>query len=89
MRGDYGLHNPPTTQAIDKIEKKFKETELDLQIERPVHHCFARSAENIAIVNENVVQDPTKSISRLSQELGLSYGTLARILHVMDFAGNG
>ena len=26
LRGDYGLHNRPTTQAIDKIVKKFEET---------------------------------------------------------------
>ena len=26
LRGDYGLHNRPTTQAIDKLVKKFEET---------------------------------------------------------------
>ena len=26
LRGDYDLHNRPTTQAIDKIVKKFEET---------------------------------------------------------------
>ena len=26
LRGDYGLHNRPTTQAIGKIVKKFEET---------------------------------------------------------------
>ena len=36
--------------------------------ERPVHHRFARSAEN---VSESVAEDPNMSILRRSQE---SYG---------------
>ena len=67
----------PTTQAVGKIVKK--ETEVVTNIERPVHHPFARSAE---IVSESVVEDPTVSIPRHSQELGLFYGTLWRILHL-------
>ena len=55
LRGDYGLHNRPTMQAIRKIVKKFEETGLITNIERPVQHHFARSAEAIAIVSENVV----------------------------------
>ena len=51
-------------------------------IERPVHQCFARSAENIAIVNENVVEDPNVSIPCRSQDLELSYSTLWRTLHL-------
>ena len=51
-------------------------------IERPVHHRFARYAENIAIVSESVAEDPNVSIPRRPQELGLSYGTLWRILHL-------
>ena len=53
--------------------KKFKETGVITNIERPVHHRFARSAENIAIVSESVAEDPNASIPRRSQELGLSY----------------
>ena len=44
-------------------------------IKRPLHH-----RENIAIVSENVAKDPNMLIR--SQELGLSYGTLWRILHL-------
>ena len=82
LRGDYGLHNRPTTQAIGKIVKKFEETGAVTNIVRPVHHRFARSAENIAAVSESVAEDPNVSIPRRSQELGLSYGTLWRILHL-------
>ena len=51
-------------------------------IERPVHHRFARSAKNIAIVSESVAEGRNVWIPRRPQELGLSYGTLWRILHL-------
>ena len=51
-------------------------------IERSVRYCFARSVENIAIVRQSVAEDPNVSIPRLSQELGQSYGTLWRSLHL-------
>ena len=60
--------------------KKFEETRVVTNIERPAHHRFTLFAENIAIVSESVVENP--SILRRSQELGLSYGTLWRILHL-------
>ena len=44
-----------------------------------MHHPFARSAENIAIVSA----DQKVSIARRSQEIELSYGTLWRILHLV------
>ena len=44
-------------------------------IERRVHHRFARSADNIAIVSESVNEGPNMSISWRSRELGLSYCT--------------
>ena len=39
-QADYGLHNCPTTQAIDKIVKQFKETGVVKYIERPVLSSF-------------------------------------------------
>ena len=47
-----------------------------------MHHRFACCTENIAIVSESVAEDPNVSISRHSQELGLSYGTLWRISYL-------
>ena len=76
LRGDYDLHNCPTTQAIGKIMKIFEETGVVTNIERSAHHCFTCSAENIAAVSESVVEDPNVQIGRRSQELGLSYSTL-------------
>ena len=55
---------------------------LVTNVERPIHHRFTRSAENNGIVSESVAEDPNVSIPRPSQEVGLSYGTLWRILHV-------
>ena len=48
----------------------------------PVHHRFARSTENSAIVSEIVTEVPNESNPRRSQELGLSYGTLWSYLHL-------
>ena len=56
--------------------KKFEETKVVANIERPVYCRFAGSAENIFVVSESVAENPNVSISRRSQELGLSYGTL-------------
>ena len=75
LRGDYCLHNRPTMQAIDKIG-------VVPNIERPVHLRFVRSAENIAIVTESIAENPNISILSLPQKLGLSCGTLWRILHL-------
>ena len=76
------MHNLPTTQAIGKIVKKFKDTGVVTKIERPVCHHFARSVENIPIISESVAEDLNVSIPRRSQKLGLSYGALWRILHL-------
>ena len=77
LRGDYGLHNCPTTQVISKIVKKFEETGVVTNIKRPVHYRFARSSDNITIVSESVAEEPKMSTPLRSQELGLSYGILS------------
>ena len=56
LKEDYGLHNRPTTPAIGQIVKKFEEAKVIRKIKRPVHHRFARSAENIDILSESVVR---------------------------------
>ena len=74
-----------TTQAIGKIVKKFKETEVITNIEKPVHHRFARSTENIAIVSANVAKDRNVSIPRRSPKLRLStahYGVFCTYIHI-------
>ena len=51
-------------------------------VEIPLHHRFARSGENIAIVSESTAENSNVSIPRRSQKLGLSYGTLWCILNL-------
>ena len=63
-------------QAFLKIVKKLEEAGVVTNIQRPLHHRFARTAENIAIESEIVAKDPNMSIPCLSHELGLSYSTL-------------
>ena len=66
LRRDYDLHNRPTTQVV---VKKFEETGMVTNIERPVHY---HSAENIAVVSESVAEDSNMLIPYHCQELGLS-----------------
>ena len=51
-------------------------------VDKPVHHRFVHSTENIAIVSESIAEDPNVSFPHRSQQLGLSYGTLWRIFHL-------
>ena len=48
-----------------------------------MHHRFARSVENIAIVSESVAKEPNVLNPRRSQESNLPYGKLWRILHLV------
>ena len=61
---------------------KFEEAGVITKIKRLVHHRFNPSAENIAIVSESDAEGPNVTIPRHYQELGLSYETLRRILHL-------
>ena len=56
--------------------KKFEDAGVITNIERPVHHRFARSAENVTVVSESVAENQNVSIPRRFQELRLFYGTL-------------
>ena len=62
--------------------KKFEEIGAVTDIARRVHHRLDRAAENIAAVSQSVAEDPNVSLPRRCQELGQSYGTLWRILHL-------
>ena len=72
LKGDCGLHNHLTAQAIRKIVKKFEKTLVVTNIERPVHYRFPRFPENIAILSKSVAKEPNVAILRRSQQLGLS-----------------
>ena len=48
--------------------KRFEETGVVTNIERPVHHDIAHSAENFAIVSKSVTEDLNVPIPRSSQQ---------------------
>ena len=73
LKVNYSLHNRPSPQAFGKIG-------VVTNIGSPVHHRFARSAENIAIISESAAEDQNVSIR--FQGIGLSYITLWRIMHL-------
>lgn len=51
-------------------------------LRRPVHHFNARSIENIAAISARVAQNSNLSLPPHSQQFGLSYSSLWRILHL-------
>ena len=67
---------------LTKLLRNLKRPEWFRILEKPVHNRFACSGENIATVSQSVAENPNVSIPRRSHELGLSYGTLCRILHL-------
>lgn len=82
LRGDFGRHNRPTQPTITNIIRKFEETGSVCDVVRRLHHRNARTPENIGAVGASVDDDPNLSIPRRAQVLGLTYGTLWRILHL-------
>lgn len=78
LRDVYGRHNRPTEQ---QIVRKFQETGAVQDRERRQYARAGRSEENIGAVSDSVAADPNTSISRRSQQLGLSESTVWRILH--------
>lgn len=79
---EYGRHHRFDRQNIRRVVEKF-EREFTLHDNRPpVRQRNARSNENIAAVKESVADRLNLSITRRSQELGLSYSTTWRILRL-------
>jgi len=65
---------------IRHLVAKFESTDSINNQPTSVRRRNARSAENIAAVRESVRENPRRSISRRSQELGLSATSTGRIL---------
>lgn len=80
LRDFYVRHNRPSEHTIRRIVDKFHETGSVLDLPRRRYARSGRSRENIAMVRENVAEDPHTSLSRRSQQLGLSETTTWRIL---------
>ena len=72
LRDFYPRHNRPAESTIRRLVTKFESTGSINNQPTPVRRRNARSAENIAAVRESVRENPRRSISRRSQEFGLS-----------------
>ena len=81
LRDFHPRHNRPSEQQIGNIVRKFQETGSVKDRERHQYARAGRSDENIATVSDSVAEDPNMSISRRSQQLGLSESTVWRIMH--------
>jgi len=80
LRDFYPRHNRPAESTIQRLVAKFESTgSINNQL-TPVRPRNAKSAENIAAVRESVRENLRRSISRRSQELGLSVTSTWRIL---------
>ena len=76
----YPRHNHPAESTIRCLVTKFESIGSINNQPTPVRRRNARSAENIAAVRESVRENPRRSISHRSQELGLSMTSTWRIL---------
>jgi len=80
LRDFYSRHNRPAESTIRRLVAKFESTGSINNQPTTVCRRNARSAENIAAVRESVREKSRRSISRRSQELGLSATSTWRIL---------
>jgi len=71
----------PRRPAESTLVAKFESTGSINNQPTSIRRRNARSAENIAAVYESVRENPKWSISRRSQELGLSATSIWQILH--------
>lgn len=81
LREIFGRNNVPTKRTIYRVVNDFEER--GSVGDRPKHgpQRTARSAENITAAQESVQNNPSTSIRRRAQELGLQRTSLATILH--------
>ena len=75
LRYFYPRHNRPAESTIQRLMAKFESTGSINNQSTPICRRNARSAENIAAVRESIRENPRRSISHRSQELGLSTST--------------
>ena len=82
LREFYGRNNRPAASTIRRLVNKFEASGTVTDKVVPVRQRNARSAANIAAVNQSVREDPNLSVSRRSQELGISQTSTWRILRL-------
>jgi len=70
---------PPSRKTITALNKKFDETGSVADLTRSGRPKTSRTEETIALVQNAIRDDPTKSIRILSNELGLNKASVHRI----------
>ena len=80
LRKFYGRNNRPAESTIRHLVNKFESGGTVTDTIVPVRQRNARSEANITAVNESVRENPSLSIPRRSQELGISQTSTWRIL---------
>ena len=83
LRTDFGRRRALSAPYVRYLvkRKKVKETGAYSSINQSVKSQTVRTPENIAAVAESVVEAPSTSIHRHSQQLNISETSLRRILH--------
>lgn len=80
LRETFGRHNRPTELGIRKLIQKFESTGSVADAIQPHGKESIKMTKNIESVKRSVMENPSTSVRRRSQELGLSYGTTWNIL---------
>jgi len=71
----------PSTQFVDQFVKRIRQTGSLLDKATRSCVCPVRSTENIAVVAQSVLEQPSTSIRHRSQNLNISRTSLRRILN--------
>ena len=80
LREIYSRNERPPERTISRIVKKFEETGSVVDQATPVRRRNVRSIDNIAVILKSVRENSNLSITRRSQEVGISKASTWRIL---------
>lgn len=80
LRAILGRNEAPNETTVRRLMLKFNETGSTLNVKSCGRPRSGRSEQNIAVVRQSVAVSPAKSVLRRSQELGIGYSSVHRIL---------
>ena len=72
LRDHFGRHNRPNETTISRLVRKLKETGSVGDLPENGRPKSIRTPQDIAAIKESVRESPKLSVSRRSQELGIS-----------------
>lgn len=80
LRAILWLDEAPNESTVRKLMKKFNETDSTVNIKNSGPPCSGQSVESITLVHDSINVVLMKLVRRRSQELGMGYSLLRRIL---------